>query len=243
MPFFELKNPYTLEINLRDNFAWTKPGSMVAYQGDIRFEADDNLDRNMNTLLSKAVSGDSVEFTKANGSGNVYLADYSKKILVLKLENESIVVNNKDVMAFEPTVSFSVHHVKMAGVNTGKMTGVQLTGTGYIAISTHSDPLVLSVAPDKPVFTDPTATVAWSGNLTPQAHLDHTKSTRTPRLCPFCGNLTRRAPVDASLRSLVDNSGSEFYQLKFEGDSGYVMIQPFEEHCVTVKNTTAAPTA
>jgi uncharacterized protein (AIM24 family) len=207
--FFELENPYTLEINLNGNFAWTKLGSMVAYKGDVKFEREGALDRGIGGLLKKAVTGEGVDFTKAVGSGKVYVSDYGKKILILKLNNESVIVNGNDVLAIEPTIDYDIQLLKLTGMSAGGMTNVHLSGTGYIAITTHYDPLVLVVEPNQPVFTDPNATVAWSGNLSPQAH------------------------VDASLRTLMGRGSGETFQLKFMGQQGFVVVQPYEEHYST----------
>ncbi len=73
-----------------------------------------------------------------------------------------------------------------------------------IAITTHHDPLTLRVLPGKPVCTDPNATVAWSGNLTPNFK------------------------TDISLKTFFGRGSGESIQMKFEGD-GFVVIQPYEE--------------
>ncbi len=73
-----------------------------------------------------------------------------------------------------------------------------------IAITTHYDPLTLKVTPDQPVFTDPNATVAWAGSLSPEMK------------------------TDISLKTLVGRGSGESLQMAFRGD-GFVVIQPYEE--------------
>jgi uncharacterized protein (AIM24 family) len=92
----------------------------------------------------------------------------------------------------------------IAGMMSGGIFQVKLTGSGHVAITTHGDPLVLLVKPDQPVFTDPNATVAWSGNLSPDL-----KS-------------------NVSFKSLLGRGSGEEFQMKFSGD-GWVLIQPYEE--------------
>ena len=55
-----------------------------------------------------------------------------------------------------------------------------------------------------PVFTDPNATVAWSGGLSPEI------------------------VTNISLGSLLGRGSGESIQLKFAGD-GWVVVQPYEE--------------
>lgn len=92
----------------------------------------------------------------------------------------------------------------VASIAGGGLFQVRLEGTGHIAVTTHGEPLTLLVKPGKPVFTDPNATVAWSGNLTPTIK------------------------TDISIKTFVGRGSGESIQMKFEGD-GWVIIQPYEE--------------
>jgi uncharacterized protein (AIM24 family) len=58
---------------------------------------------------------------------------------------------------------------------------------------------------EPPVRTDPDATVAWSADTSP-------------------GVVT-----DRSLGDAVGQSSGETYQLSFEGEGGFVVVQPYEE--------------
>ena len=73
-----------------------------------------------------------------------------------------------------------------------------------VAITTHGSPLTLRVTAAQPVFTDPNATVAWSGNLSPDLR------------------------TDISLRTLLGRGSGESIQMQFQGD-GFVVVQPYEE--------------
>jgi uncharacterized protein (AIM24 family) len=57
---------------------------------------------------------------------------------------------------------------------------------------------------DGPVFTDPNATVAWSGGLAPEV------------------------ATDITLGTLFGRGSGESIQLKFQGE-GWVVVQPYEE--------------
>lgn len=202
---FELENPYTLELNLKNQRVMMKKGAMVAYVGDVKFEREGVLSKGLGNMLKKAVSGEGTSMMKTEGTGRVYAADNGKKIRLLHLENESINVNGNDVLAHEESVASNIKMMKsMAGVMGGGLFQVNLSGTGYIAITTHGTPLTLLVKLGQPVFTDPNATVAWSGNLTPSIK------------------------TDISLKTLIGRGSGESFQMKFEGD-GWVVIQPYEE--------------
>jgi len=201
---FELERDRLLEINLEGK-VWTKMGSMVAYLGDIKFTREGVMEHGIGKMLKKAVTGEGVRLTKAEGTGKLYLADSGKKISVLNLDNQSIFVNGNDLLAFEESIMWDIKMLKkVAGLMAGGLFNVKLEGTGMIAITTHYDPLTLKVTPETPVFTDPNATVAWSGNLQPDLK------------------------TDVSLKTFVGRSSGESLQMAFKGD-GFVVIQPYEE--------------
>ncbi|MCK4937487.1 MAG: AIM24 family protein [Methanosarcinales archaeon] len=201
---FELERDRMLEINL-DGKVWSKMGSMVAYLGDIKFTREGVLEHGIGKMLKKAVTGEGVSLTKAEGSGKLYLADDGKKISIINLENQSIFVNGNDLLAFEESINWDIKMLKkVAGLMAGGLFSVKLEGTGMVAITTHYDPLTLSVTPENPVFTDPNATVAWSGNLLPDLK------------------------TDVSLKTFVGRSSGESLQMAFKGE-GFVVIQPYEE--------------
>ena len=202
---FELEKEYLLELNINNQTVMIKKGAMVAYDGNVKFEREGMLSKGVGNLLKKAISGEGTSMMKAIGTGRVYVADYAKKIRVLYLENESINVNGNDVLAHEENIKSDVKMMKsVAGVVGGGLFQVHLSGTGHVAVCTHGDPLTLLVKPGKPVFTDPNATVAWSGNLTP------------------------KIKTDISLKTLIGRGSGESFQLQFEGD-GWVIVQPYEE--------------
>ncbi|WP_367343886.1 AIM24 family protein [Methanomethylovorans sp.] len=201
---FELERDRLLEVNL-DGRVWTKRGSMVAYNGNIRFTREGVLEHGIGKLVKKAVTGEGFNLTKAEGKGKLYLADTGKKVIILELDGQSISVNGNDVLAFEETVQWDIKMMKrIAGFMSGGLFNVLLKGKGMVAITTHYDPLTLQVTKDRPVFTDPNATVAWSGNLQPDLR------------------------TDISLKTLVGRSSGESFQMAFTGE-GFVVIQPYEE--------------
>lgn len=204
--FFQLEKPYTLELNIRNQTVMLKKGAMIAYDGEVKFEREGMLSKGLGNFIKKAVSGEGTTMMKATGTGRIYAADYAKKIRILFLENETINVNGNDILAHEEAIKSDVRMMKsVAGMMGGGLFQVQLSGTGHIAVTTHGDPLTLRVKPGQPVFTDPNATVAWSGNLTPSIK------------------------TDVSFKTFIGRGSGESFQMRFEGD-GWVIVQPYEEN-------------
>ena len=202
--FFELGSSRMLEVNL-SGMVWTKMGSMIAYDGMIKFTREGMLEHGIGKLLKKTLSGEGVRLTKAEGNGHLYLADNGKKVTILDLRNESIFVNGNDLLAFQDSVKWDIKMMrKITGMMAGGLFNIKLVGTRLIAITTHYDPLTLKVTPEEPVITDPNATVAWSGHLMPEFR------------------------TDVSLKSFFGRGSGESIQMEFKGD-GFVVVQPFEE--------------
>ena len=201
---FELETQRLLEVNLNGT-VWTKMGSMVAYRGNVKFTREGVLEQGLGNLLKKAVSGEGTRLTKAEGNGKVYLADSGKKVIIIGLENEAIVVNGNDVLAFETSIKNTIKMMrKITAMMAGGLFNVRLEGTGLIAITSHYDPMTLRVTPDNPVVTDPNATIAWSGNLEPAFK------------------------KDVSLKTFIGRCSGESIQMEFKGE-GFVVVQPYEE--------------
>jgi len=203
--FFELEKPALLEVNLRNQKIMAKAGSMVAYIGNVDFKREGLLSKGLGGLLKKAISGEGTSLMHAAGTGKLYLADEGKKVKIIKLQNESVFVNGNDVLALEDSIKNEIKMLKsVAGMMSGGLFQVKLSGSGYIAITTHGEPILLRVSANQPVYTDPNATVAWSENLSPNIKT----------------NLT--------FGSFIGRGSGESFQLEFFGE-GWVLVQPYEE--------------
>lgn len=201
---FELETERMLEVNL-DGMVWMKMGAMISYRGQVKFTREGILEQGIGNLLKKAVSGEGARLSKAEGRGKMYLADEGKKISVIELAGEALCVNGNDILCFEPAVNNKIKMLKkVAGMMSGGLFNVELSGTGLIAITSHYEPMTLRVTPDSPVLTDPNATIAWSANLSPQF-----KS-------------------DVSFKTFLGRASGETFQMLFEGE-GFVVVQPYEE--------------
>ena len=201
---FELETPRLLEINLNGQ-VWAKTGSMISYRGNIKFVREGILEHGIGKFIKKAITGEGTSLMKATGNGKLYIADQGKKISILHLQNESIIVNGNNLLAFEQSISWDIKLMRrIAGMLSGGIFNVRLEGRGMVAITSHYEPLTLLVTPDNPVFTDPNSTVAWSGDLNPDF------------------------VTDVTFKTFIGRGSGESIQMKFSGN-GFVVVQPFEE--------------
>ena len=201
---FELESSKMLEVKVNGR-VWSKLGAMVAYKGNLSFKREGTLEGGLMKALKRAVSQEMSPLAKIEGRGVAYLADQGKEVQILRLSGESLNVNGNDLLAFEDSVQYDITmQRRIAGMAAGGLFSVRVQGHGMVAILSHGKPLTLRVSPHEPLFTDPNATIAWSGNLQPQLRMD------------------------SSLRSMIGRGGGETYQMVFQGD-GFVVVQPYEE--------------
>jgi len=201
---FELESPKMLEVHVNGRM-WSKLGVMVAYRGNLTFKREGMLEGGIGNALMKMVSGEMAPLSKIEGQGIAYLADNAKNVTILRLQGETINVSGNDLLAFEDAVKYEITmHRRVAGMLSGGLFSVKLSGHGMVAMMSHGAPLTLKVTPSDPVMTDPNATIAWSGNLSPELKMD------------------------TSLKTLIGRGGGETFQMIFRGE-GFVVIQPFEE--------------
>ena len=198
---FQLENKYTLDVAVSGT-VMAKVGSMVAYTGDLSFTGKASAEGGITGIIKEAATGEGTPVMSVEGDGHAYLADQQKKVQILSLdEGESITVNGEDILAFESDLSYEISTIdSLAGSFAGGLTNVYLEGPGYVAITTHGDPLVLS----PPVSTDPSATVAWSGT-------------------------SPSVEVNKNLSDMVGQESGERFQMDFSGGDGFVVVQPYEE--------------
>jgi uncharacterized protein (AIM24 family) len=199
---FQRENSYTLDVDV-DGTVMAKAGSMIAYTGDVTFTGKASAEGGITGFLKEAATGEGTPIMAVEGQGHVYFADAGKKVQVIELDaGESITVNGEDVLAFEEDLSYEISTIdSLAGSFAGGFSNVFLEGPGYVALTTHGDPIVL----ETPVSTDPSATVAWGG-------------------------ASPSVEVNRSLSDMIGQESGERYQMRFDNSGGFVIVQPYEEH-------------
>jgi uncharacterized protein (AIM24 family) len=199
---FALQNKKLLRIDMRYGEVWARSGSMVAYQGDVRFKNTGS--GGLGKMVKKAVTGEGVDMMQCSGQGELFVADMASEIQVMYLENDAISVNGSSVLAFSNSIQWDIHRVQArGGMVAGGLYNVALNGTGYVAVTTKGDPVALDVA-STPTFADPQAVVMWTAGVSMDLRID-----------------------TGGLGSMIRGGSGETFQMAF-GGQGYVLVQPSE---------------
>ena len=75
---FSLQNKKMLRIDMRYGEVWARTGSMVAYQGDVRFVNKGS--GGISKMLKAATTGEGVKMMQCSGSGELFVADDASEI-------------------------------------------------------------------------------------------------------------------------------------------------------------------
>ena len=199
---FTLQNKKMLKVAMQYGPVMAKLGSMVAYQGDVRFQ--DQGSGGLNKMLKSKLTGEGVNMMTAEGTGELFVADMASEIQVMYLENDMISVNGANVLAFSSSIEWDIHRVQARGaMMTGGLYNVSLRGSGYVAVTTKGDPVALDVA-SAPTFADAQAVVLWTAGVSMDIRVD-----------------------TGGLKSMIRGGTGELLQMAF-GGQGYVLVQPSE---------------
>lgn len=195
---FTRQNSSLLKVRLEGDHVQARLGSMVAYQGEIKFEHKSG---GVGRFLKKAFTGEGTRLMTVTGTGDVFLAHDARKVMILDLDNDQMTVNGDNILAFEPGIDWDIKRVEGAGMLSGGLFNVVLQGTGKVAVSAHGDPVLLDTA--TPTAADPQSAIAWSGGV------------RTS------------IKKDVSLKTFTGRGSGESFQLGFSGP-GWVLVQASE---------------
>lgn len=199
---FVLQNKKLLKISMGYGPVLAKAGTMVAYQGEIRFTNKGA--GGLSKMLKSSMTGEGVSMMTCEGQGELFVADQAADIQVMYLENDEISVNGQSVLAFSSSIDWDIHRVQArGGAMTGSMYNVSLRGTGYVAIVTEGEPVAFDVA-SAPTFADAQAVVMWTAGVRMDVRVDA-----------------------GGLGTMLRGGSGETLQMAFTGQ-GYVMVQPSE---------------
>lgn len=198
---FSLQNKKLLRVDMRYGEVMARAGSMVAYQGDVRFAKKST---GMGKMFKSAVTGEGLTMMTCSGQGELFLAESAAEVQIMYLDNDAISVNGNNVLAFSNSISWDIHRIQArGGAMTGGLYNVSLRGTGYVAVTTKGDPVALDVA-SAPTFGDAQAVVLWTAGVRMDVRVD-----------------------TGGIGSLVRGGTGEMLQMSFSGE-GHVLIQPSE---------------
>ena len=178
-----------------------KLGSMVAYQGDVKFEHAGS--GGVSRMLKKAVTSEGTNLMKISGTGEVFLADMAQDIHLIKLKDDKITANGANVLAFDAGIDWDIKRVEGAsGALAGGLYNMELAGSGWIALVSDGPPLLLQLDGEQ-TFADPQAAITWSSGVS--------SSVKT----------------DVNVKTFIGRGSGETVQVGFSG-SGWLLIQPSE---------------
>jgi uncharacterized protein (AIM24 family) len=198
---FSLQNPRLLKVELADVMIQAKLGSMVAYQGDVKFERSGT--GGMARLMKKMATGEGTKLMTVTGTGEVFLADHAQEVHLVKLADDKITVNSSNLLAFDAGIDWDIKKVQGAsGVLAGGLFNLELSGSGYVALLSDGPPMLLQLK-DDPAFADPQAAITWSSGV------------------------KTSVKTDANLKTLIGRGSGETIQMQFAGD-GWLLVQPSE---------------
>ena len=198
---FSLQNKKLLRIDMRYGEVMARLGSMVAYQGDVRFAKKSS---GMSRMFKSAMTGEGVSMMTCTGSGELFVANEAAEIQIMYLENDAISVNGNNVLAFSNSIQWDIHRIQARGAAmTGGLYNVALKGTGYDAVTTKGEPVALDVA-SSPTFADAQAVVLWTSGVSMDVRID-----------------------TGGIGSMLRGGTGELLQMAF-GGQGYVLVQPSE---------------
>jgi uncharacterized protein (AIM24 family) len=198
---FALQNSKLLKVSLQQVTIQAKLGSMVAYQGDVKFEHAGS--GGMSRLVKKAVTGEGTKLMKMEGAGEVFLADTAQDIHLIYLEADQVTCNGANVLAFDAGIDWDIQRAG-GGASTlaGGLYNMALNGTGWVAIISDGPPVLLNVA-TAPTFADPQAAITWSSGV------------------------STSIKTDVNVKNLIGKGSGESIQVAF-GGQGWVLVQPSE---------------
>lgn len=200
-PFIR-QNAKMLKIRVDGAPVWARAGSMVAYQGEIRFENTGS--GGLGKMFKKAVTGEGLSMMRCVGRGEVFLGNMGADVQILYLENDMVSVNGGNVLAFSDGIQWDIHRVQARGAAmTGDLYNVSLRGTGFVAVTTKGEPVALDVG-SAPTFGDPDAVVLWTQGVSMDVRID-----------------------TGGLGSMLRGGSGETFQMAF-GGRGHVVVQPSE---------------
>lgn len=176
-------------------------GAMVAYQGDARFDHASG-GGGLTGMLKRAVSSDNAPLMRVSGDAEVFLAADAADVHIIELEQDSVCVNGRSLLAFEHTLTHDLQLNRGAGVTTGGLWSTLIHGTGRVAVTSKGAPLLLETG-GRPTYTDTDATICWAGHMAPGM-----KSS-------------------ANMTSMLRGGSGELFQYAFNGP-GWVLVQPSE---------------
>ena len=197
---FVLENPWLLKAALTGAELQARLGSMVAYQGELRFE---RARAGWRRIFKRALTPEGGRLMKVTGTGEVFLAHLAQQVYRVRLDDEAVTCNSRNILAFESGIDWDIRRVRgLAGKAAGGLFNTHLSGSGWVALVSDGQPVLLRPS-ESPTFADPQSAIAWSGTL------------------------ETTFQTDFQFRTFIGLGSGESVQMGFQGE-GWVLVQPSE---------------
>ncbi|MFI7094156.1 AIM24 family protein [Streptomyces lydicus] len=184
-----------------DGECYARQGSMVAFRGELRFGKQG---QGVGKFLKRAVTGEGLALMAVRGRGEVWFAHEAANCFIVDIEpGDGLSVNGRNVLCFDPSLSYEIKVVKGAGMVGGGLFNSVFSGQGKLGIVCEGNPIVIPVSPQAPVFVDTDAVVGWSSSLQTALHRSQ------------------------SVGSMLRGGSGEAVQLRLDGE-GFVIVRPSE---------------
>ncbi|MEU9609140.1 AIM24 family protein [Streptomyces sp. NPDC048057] len=180
---------------------YARQGSMVAYRGNLQFERKG---QGLGGMLKRAVTGEGLALMTVSGQGEVWFAHEAANCFIVEIEqSDSLTINGRNVLCFDPTLSYEIKTVKGVGAAGGGLFNSVFSGYGKLAVICEGTPIVIPVSGQQPVYVDTDAVVGWSASLQTSLHRSQ------------------------SVGSMIRGGSGEAVQLVLQGE-GFVIVRPSE---------------
>ena len=204
MPRFENKNKRMLQVQMSNEKIFALAGSMVAYEGNFKFEKSSLGGGGIFKALKRAATGEGIPLMVCQGSGTVYFAREAKEVNVIPLMGEKLFVESSSLLAYDQSIRTDVVFRGLRGMTSGQgLFTTTVEGNGTVTLLSEGPIIALEVTPQMPLCVDPDAFIAYKGNL------------------------QQDFIFDVNWKTFVGQDSGETFQLKFSGQ-GVVYIQPAE---------------
>ncbi|WP_274563376.1 AIM24 family protein [Streptomyces spiramyceticus] len=178
-----------------------RQGSMIAFRGNLQFERKG---QGIGGMLKRAVTGEGLALMAVRGQGEAWFAHEANNCFIVDIEQgDALTINGRNVLCFDPTLSYEIKTVKGAGMTGGGLFNSVFTGYGKLAVICEGNPIVIPVSQQWPVYVDTDAVVGWSAHLNTSLHRSQ------------------------SVGSMIRGGSGEAVQLMLQGD-GFVIVRPSE---------------
>ncbi|MEV4971879.1 AIM24 family protein [Streptomyces scopuliridis] len=199
-PGMTLQNPKSIKYAVHGEM-YARQGSMIAFRGSLQFERKG---QGIGGMLKRAVTGEGLPLMSVTGQGEAWFAHEAANCFIVDIEQgDALTINGRNVLCFDPSLSYEIKTVKGAGMTGGGLFNSLFTGYGKLGVICEGNPIVIPVTAQAPVYVDTDAVVGWSAQLSTSLHRSQ------------------------SVGSMLRGGSGEAVQLMLQGE-GFVIVRPSE---------------